>query len=157
MEMNTNSESIATYRESAGGRKVRYTLFPATIHCVGKNPMGMEFDTVVNLNDLRPEYSTTRQYSLYFFYCLVLGVLLFTIASLDSEFVLGPHMQFLALGILGVGFLFFGRKISFVHFSNHHGQILLSIARRAMDSKKFDDFVATLQEQIQSQQPRPSC
>ena len=66
----TDSESIATYQESAGGRKVRYTLFPATIHCVGKNPMGMEFDTVVNLNDLRPEYSTTRQYSLYFFYCL---------------------------------------------------------------------------------------
>ena len=123
---------------------------------MGKNPMGMEFDTVVNLSDLRPEYSTTRQYSLHFFYCLVLGVLLFIMASLDSEFILSLHMRFLALGILGAGFLFFGRKISFVHFANHHGQILLSIAKRAMDSKKFDAFVATLQEQIRSQQPNPS-
>lgn len=149
-------ESIATYQESAGGRKVRYTLFPDTIHCVGKNPMGMEFDTVVKLSDLRPEYATTRQYGLYFFYCLVLGVLLFIMASLDSEYVLGPHMQFLALGILGLGFLFFGRKISFVHFANHHGQILLSIARRAIDREKFDAFVRTLQEQIRFHQPNPS-
>jgi len=149
-------ENIGTYQESVGGRKVRYTLFPDTIHCVGKNPMGMEFDTVVNLSDLRPNYSTTRQYGLYFFYCLVLGIVLFIIASLDSEFVMSPHMQVLALGIMGAGFLFFGRKISFVHFSNHQGQILLSIARRAMERKKFDDFVMTLQEQIRSQPSNPS-
>jgi len=144
-------EAIATYQESAGGRKVRYTLFPDKIHCAGKNPVGMEFDTAVNLSDLRPDYSTTRQYGMYFFYFLILGVILFFVSATDSEFILGPYMQFLSLGIMGVGFLFFGRKISFVHFSNHHGQILLSIAKKAMDSKKFETFVACIQQQIRSQ------
>jgi len=149
-------EAIATYKESAGGRKVCYTLFADKIHCSGKNPLGMEFDTILPLSDLRSDYSTTRQYGMYFFYFLILGVILFMVSSMDTESVLGGYMQILALGIMGVGFLFFGRKISFVHFSNHHGHILLSIARRAMDARNFEAFLATLQEQIRVQQPKTS-
>lgn len=141
---------IATFSEGRFSGKRFYNLSSDKIRVAGKVFLQNEFDIVLQLNTINPDFSIIRIRDKAFWsgIWLMLGAslvhaLLTTVFGVTYEYkVLGA---FIVIGLAGaVLCLATFRKIEFYSFKNLAGITVLDIARSGSEKSKFDSFIKKL-------------
>ena len=145
-------DSLAEYHEKTGVRTVHFVLFPDRVHAKGQNNWGTQFETSIQLSDLRPHPSITKQYGLYFFYCIAFGVIMMAMAYFQNDELTEIMMIIGGVGIV-IALVFFGRRVTMYHYLGSAGLVLLSIAQMPNAMYEFEEFISKLETQIKAHQP----
>ncbi|EEF60948.1 hypothetical protein [Pedosphaera parvula] len=149
-------ETIATYSEVRFDGSRKFTLFSDKLAVNGKRTLHSEFETVIPLNTLDPNYDRLRVRNVNFGVGLWMAVIAFVTSTV---LVSGFKMSFTALApgmiaTVGLAGLILCaatyRKVEFLRFKNAAGLAILDIARAGKDAPKFDSFIEALIKQIKN-------
>jgi hypothetical protein len=155
-------EFIAQYDEVRPNGRRHFELFKDRV-IVRSRTARVESEITVMLANLRPEPNRLRVRPKEFGFgvmLLYLSIGLAIVALLTTGAVANPRLWStvwfsVAGGALFVSLVIFAktaRKIEFLQFVSHQGNILLDVARSGPQRHEFDGFVETLIKQIRANQ-----